>query len=105
MPGTVARQATAPIDIQRRGAYWRFDFDANAFLHHMMRNIMGCLVAVGQGQHPSGWMADVLAARTATRRRRPSRPTACISWARTTMPGHALPDTRLRMIGCPEPDR
>ena len=53
----------APIAIQRRGAYWRFEFQANAFLHHMIRNIMGCLVAVGQGLHPPGWIADVLAAR------------------------------------------
>jgi tRNA pseudouridine38-40 synthase len=52
------------IDIRRRGAYWRFDFDASAFLHHMVRNIMGCLVAVGSGQRSAGWMADVLAARS-----------------------------------------
>ena len=50
------------IDIARRGAYWRLDFEADAFLHHMIRNIMGCLVAVGQGQHPPGWMSQVLAA-------------------------------------------
>jgi len=35
------------IDISRRGAYWRFEFEADAFLHHMIRNIMGCLIAVG----------------------------------------------------------
>ena len=35
------------IDISRRGAYWRFEFEASAFLHHMIRNIMGCLVRVG----------------------------------------------------------
>jgi tRNA pseudouridine38-40 synthase len=55
------------IAIARRGAvmggYWRFDFDGSAFLHHMVRNIMGCLVAVGQGQHEAAWMADVLAAK------------------------------------------
>jgi tRNA pseudouridine38-40 synthase len=51
------------ISIERRGAYWRFHFDANAFLHHMLRNIMGCLVAVGQGRRPSAWMGEVLAAR------------------------------------------
>ncbi|HET9975805.1 MAG TPA: tRNA pseudouridine(38-40) synthase TruA [Burkholderiaceae bacterium] len=50
------------IDIARCGAYWRFDFDANAFLHHMVRNLMGCLLAVGQGLHPPGWLAEVLAA-------------------------------------------
>jgi tRNA pseudouridine38-40 synthase len=51
------------IDIVRRGAYWRFDFEANAFLHHMIRNIMGCLIQIGQGLQPPGWMAEVLAAR------------------------------------------
>jgi len=51
------------IGIARRGAYWRFDFDASAFLHHMVRNIMGCLVAVGSGRHPPGWIAEVLASR------------------------------------------
>jgi len=54
----------APIEITRRGPYWRFDFQANAFLHHMIRNIMGCLVAVGQGTHPPGWMRGVLEARS-----------------------------------------
>ena len=52
------------IDISRRGAYWRFEFEANAFLHHMIRNIMGCLVAIGQGKHPPQWMGEVLAARS-----------------------------------------
>ena len=51
------------IDISQRGAYWRFEFEANAFLHHMIRNIMGCLVAVGQGKHPPEWISEVLAAR------------------------------------------
>lgn len=52
------------IEIARRGAYWRFEFEANAFLHHMIRNIMGCLVAIGQGKHPPGWIDEVLAARS-----------------------------------------
>jgi tRNA pseudouridine38-40 synthase len=64
-----ACQALSPIktlqriDIARRGAYWRFEFEANAFLHHMIRNIMGCLVAIGQGKYPPQWIASVLAAR------------------------------------------
>ena len=52
------------IDILRRGAYWAFDFDGSAFLHHMVRNILGCLVAVGSGRQPPDWMAEVLAARS-----------------------------------------
>ena len=69
-----ACQALSPIktlhsiQIQRIGhrpdvAYWRFDFEGNAFLHHMIRNIMGCLVWVGQGLKPADWMAEVLAAK------------------------------------------
>jgi tRNA pseudouridine38-40 synthase len=51
------------IGMARRGAYWRFDFEASAFLHHMVRNLMGCLIAVGQGTRSPQWVADVLAAR------------------------------------------
>jgi tRNA pseudouridine38-40 synthase len=47
--------------MSRRDAHWRFDFDANAFLHHMVRNIMGCLVLVGSGAQPPGWVAELLA--------------------------------------------
>lgn len=52
------------LDVSRRGSYWRFEFEANAFLHHMIRNIMGCLVAIGTGSHPPGWMTEVLLARS-----------------------------------------
>jgi tRNA pseudouridine38-40 synthase len=51
------------IDISRRGAYWRFEFEADAFLHNMIRNIMGCLIAVGQHKQPPDWMKEVLLAR------------------------------------------
>jgi tRNA pseudouridine38-40 synthase len=53
----------ARVDISRRGAYWRFDFEADAFLHHMIRNIMGCLLVIGQGHQPPDWMKEVLDAR------------------------------------------
>ncbi len=52
------------IRISRQGSMWSFDFEASAFLHHMVRNIMGCLVFVGQGRRPASWMAEVLAARS-----------------------------------------
>lgn len=51
--------------------YWRFEFEGNAFLHHMIRNIMGCLIAVGQGEHAPEWMLQVLQARS----RRAAAPT------------------------------
>lgn len=46
------------------GAYWRFDFEANAFLHHMIRNIMGCLLMVGDGRKDVAWLQYVLAAKS-----------------------------------------
>ena len=47
----------------RSSAYWRFDFEGQAFLHHMIRNIMGWLIMVGTGvQHPD-WVRVVLEAR------------------------------------------
>ena len=64
-----ACQALSPVktltrvQITRRGAYWRFDFEANAFLHHMIRNLMGCLLQIGQGMQPPSWMGEVLRAR------------------------------------------
>jgi tRNA pseudouridine38-40 synthase len=72
-----ACQARSPIktieriDISRRGAYWRFEFEANAFLHHMIRNIMGCLIVVGQHKQPPDWARDVLLGRN----RRAAAPT------------------------------
>ena len=64
-----ACQARTPVktltrlEIARHGAYWRFDFEANAFLHHMIRNIMGCLLVIGQGQQLPSWIGQVLEAR------------------------------------------
>ncbi|MFZ2390859.1 MAG: tRNA pseudouridine(38-40) synthase TruA [Rhodoferax sp.] len=64
-----ACQALSPIknmlriDISRRGAYWRFEFEANAFLHHMIRNIMGCLIYIGEQRQPVAWLQQVLQAR------------------------------------------
>ncbi|HET6829341.1 MAG TPA: tRNA pseudouridine(38-40) synthase TruA [Ramlibacter sp.] len=52
------------IEIARRGPYWRFEFEANAFLHHMIRNIMGCLIQVGQGLQEPAWISQVLQARS-----------------------------------------
>jgi len=40
-----------------------FDVQANAFLHHMIRNIVGSLMLVGRGEQPGDWIAEVLAAR------------------------------------------
>ena len=51
------------LTIERHGVYWRFGFDADAFLHHMIRNIVGSLLAVGDGSKPASWLRDVLESR------------------------------------------
>jgi hypothetical protein len=51
------------VAVHSRGAYLFFDFTANAFLHHMVRNIVGCLVYVGKGKHSPAWISELMAAR------------------------------------------
>lgn len=51
------------IAIERCGEHVVFEFRANAFLHHMVRNLMGTLVYVGKGKHEPEWAAGVLASR------------------------------------------
>ena len=51
------------IHIQRHDGLISLDFTANAFLHHMVRNIVGCLVYVGKGKYSPEWMSLVLKGR------------------------------------------
>lgn len=66
-------QARSPVRvlssllIQRHGDMVYFDFSANAFLHHMIRNIVGSLVYVGKSRHPPEWLGEVLAGRERSR--------------------------------------
>lgn len=59
-------QAKTPIktllqlDIQQNGETILINLKANAFLHHMVRNIMGCLIYVGKGKYSPGWVGEVL---------------------------------------------
>lgn len=59
-------QAQSPVrtlheaTVEQSGPYAVFEFRANAFLHHMVRNLVGSLVYVGKGKHPPQWIAEVL---------------------------------------------
>ena len=59
---TPNRQITG-ISVTASGPFLVLDVTANAFLHHMVRNIAGTLMAVGRGDHPREWVAEVLAGR------------------------------------------
>ncbi|MDO5057284.1 MAG: tRNA pseudouridine(38-40) synthase TruA [Lautropia sp.] len=63
-------QAASPVrtlthwEVRRQGAFVMMRLTANAFLHHMVRNLVGSLVYVGDGRRPVSWLAEVLAARS-----------------------------------------
>jgi tRNA pseudouridine38-40 synthase len=52
------------VNIERRGDVIVFTLRCSAFLHHMVRNIVGSLIYVGTGRNPPDWMAEVLDARS-----------------------------------------
>lgn len=54
------------ISVRREGEQVRVDVQANAFLHHMVRNIVGSLLVVGRGEKPESWIAELLAGRDRT---------------------------------------
>ncbi len=62
-------QAKSPVreihylHLVRRGDLIILEVQANAFLHHMVRNIVGVLMCVGAGDKPPTWVGEVLAAR------------------------------------------
>jgi len=51
------------IGVERRGDWIVIEATANAFLHHMMRNIAGLLIEIGKADAPVAWAAEVLAGR------------------------------------------
>jgi tRNA pseudouridine38-40 synthase len=55
------------LEICRRGDLIRFEFAADAFLQHMVRNIVGSLVHVGSGRQPAAWVSEVLRSRDRNR--------------------------------------
>ncbi|MFO1394939.1 MAG: tRNA pseudouridine(38-40) synthase TruA [Steroidobacteraceae bacterium] len=55
------------IEVRRDGDRVELHVTANAFLHHMVRNLAGTLIAVGSGERPREWVAEVLESRDRTR--------------------------------------
>lgn len=64
-----ACQAKSPVrtihelTVTRSGLHVIIEIEANGFLHHMVRNIAGVLMAIGAGEHDVDWVREVLAAR------------------------------------------
>ncbi len=97
-------QAKSPVKelrrahVERRGDYLLCDFQADGFLHHMVRNIMGCLIQVGAGSQPAEWMGDILAGRDRTRAA-PTFDAAGLYLTQIRYPAHfALPESSERWL-------
>ena len=57
-----ARRDLQRLDVRREGEQVVVEVRANAFLHHMVRNLVGSLLPVGRGEQPESWPAELLAA-------------------------------------------
>jgi len=55
------RRTVLGASVRRDGEQLFVDIEANAFLHHMVRNIVGSLLLIGRGEQPMAWMAELLA--------------------------------------------
>jgi len=70
---SVECQARSPVktlrraDVVRHGDLLVFDFEASAFLQHMVRNLVGTLVYVGKGAHLPAWVGEILEGRDRAR--------------------------------------
>lgn len=70
---TVHCQAKSPVrtvsslQLHQKGHFIYLDISANAFLHHMVRNVAGVLIAVGAGEREPSWVEQVLNARDRTK--------------------------------------
>lgn len=57
---TTPHRCVSHCEVSRRGDLVIIDIQANAFLHHMVRNIAGSLMAVGTGTRAPGWIGELL---------------------------------------------
>ncbi|MEW8221828.1 MAG: tRNA pseudouridine(38-40) synthase TruA [Candidatus Thiodiazotropha taylori] len=54
------------LSVSRQGEMLSIEVHANAFLHHMVRNIAGVLIAIGKGEQSESWADEILALRDRT---------------------------------------
>ncbi|MCC5879851.1 MAG: tRNA pseudouridine(38-40) synthase TruA [Idiomarina sp.] len=79
------------IEVTQRGSYILVEVMANAFLHHMVRNIVGSLIVIGQGEQAPEWMSELLSSKDRTRAAATAKPNG-LYLVDVTYPDHfALP--------------
>ena len=62
------------VNVTRHNDFVVIDIKANAFVHHMVRNIAGSLIAIGRGDKPVEWMTELLASKDRTQAAETAKP-------------------------------
>ncbi|MEE8528937.1 MAG: tRNA pseudouridine(38-40) synthase TruA [Gammaproteobacteria bacterium] len=89
------------IAVERDADVIRIEVTANAFLQHMVRNIVGVLVRIGSGEAPASWMQEVLGARDRIKAAT-TTPAAGLYLVQVSYPEkYAIPVARQTMPGMP----
>ncbi|WP_218311433.1 tRNA pseudouridine(38-40) synthase TruA [Alteromonas antoniana] len=90
------------VSVSRQGQYVILDIRANAFLHHMVRNITGSLIEIGAGEKPADWIAQLLPLKDRTAAAATAKPNG-LYLVDVTYPEHfALPRAPLGPLFLPE---
>ncbi|MDV6326486.1 tRNA pseudouridine(38-40) synthase TruA [Idiomarina sp. PL1-037] len=83
------------LTVERRGDYIIVDISANAFLHHMVRNIVGSLIVVGQHLQPPEWIGELLRQKDRTKAAATAKPGGLYLVAVTYPEHYNIPDAPL----------
>lgn len=87
-----AIRAVHEVSVSREQDFIYVDIVANAFLHHMVRNIVGSLLPIGAGERPITWLAELLALRDRTQAGN-TAPAGGLYFVHVQYPAHfGLPD-------------
>lgn len=92
----------ARLEVERDGDWIMVEVTANAFLHHMVRNFVGTLLAIGRGDERPEWAREVLESRDRTRAGVTAPPEGLYLWSVQYPDAFGLPQTaRSAMIAPP----
>jgi tRNA pseudouridine38-40 synthase len=86
------------LTVRRFGEWVVIEATANAYLHHMMRNIAGLLIAIGRGDAPVSWARDILDGRDRTRGAATAPAEGLYLWSVRYPDAFGLPDPQSAMI-------
>ncbi len=89
------------ISVVRHACWVTVEISANSFLHHMVRNIVGVLIAIGEGKRPPLWAKEVLEAKDRTQGGITS-PASGLYMTKVTYPAHyKIPIPEIELLRLP----